>query len=170
MATTSLQQFKSTLALLRQRAQAFDQQKKNKRFAEQWFAENLFTTRSHFAEAYIDETEQLVNKLLTTRDNERKQYLAQRISEQVLSLSSLLQNSRPPDAEFDQRAHQEVKHGHLHRTLAKYRQYEVRLQNKVDGFQKAGDLTQAQAYQKRLSRCQTAINEVEKQIQIMDEG
>ncbi|MAD53910.1 primosomal replication protein PriC [uncultured Idiomarina sp.] len=170
MNTTYLQQFQRALTLLRQRAREFDQQKPTKSFAEQWFADNLFATRSHFAEAYINETEQLVNKLLTITDNERKHYLAQKVSEQVLSLSALLQNSHPPDAQFDQRAHQEAQHGQLHKTLAKYRQYEVRLKNKVEVFQNAGDLSQAQAYQKRLSRCQTAISQVEKQIQIMDEG
>ena len=86
------------------KAQVFDQQKANKRFAEQWFAENLFITRSQFAVAYVNETEQLINKLITSDDNERKQYLAEKISEQVLSLSALLQNSRPPDADFDLRA------------------------------------------------------------------
>ena len=101
MTPTYLQQFTRALAVLREKAQVFDQQKANKRFAEQWFAENLFITRSQFAVAYVNETEQLINKLITSDDNERKQYLAEKISEQVLSLSALLQNSRPPDADFD---------------------------------------------------------------------
>ena len=170
MTPTCLQQFSRALAVLREKAQVFDQQKANKRFAEQWFAENLFTTRSQFAVAYVNETEQLINKLITSDDNERKQNLAEKISEQVLSLSALLQNSRPPDADFDLRAQLQAQHGQLHRTLAKYHQYEIRLRNKAELFQQSGDLVQAQAYQKRLNRCQQAISQVERQIQIMDEG
>lgn len=169
---TSIQHIERLLSEFSEQATYIDEQNKrqSKKVTEQWFSLSLFHTRSSIAQDYVDETKRLLEQLIAAQREESQYYLAEKLSSQVEALATALRSGKLPEQKQEQR---EIKAGHyqkLHEKLVTYRDYERRLAENLNHAQNIGAQDTIQAAQKRLNRCQIAIDQIERQIQRYDEG
>lgn len=169
---TSIQHIERLLNEFSEQALHIDEENRrhSKKVTEQWFSPSLFQTRSSVAIDYVKETERLLGQLLQTTSKESQRYVAEKLCAQVEALATALRSGKLPEMGEEQR---EVKASHyqkLHEQLVTYRDYERRLTDNLENAQSTGFQDVIQAAQKRLNRCQMAIEQLERQIQRYDEG
>lgn len=182
---------------LLQQAKAIDH--KNLRHKEsvlwrvEFFDDHLFSTNSRRLAEYVQETQEVLKRLLEQESSARHQraFLAQKLDDQLQALlkivahfdvveSQIKELSRPKKAQdyqkkYQQMARRVMQSSHeLHENLAKNHEFERRLNDmvftRVQELSNATPEQQAQlnaeitALQGRLSRCRKAIKQVEEQI------
>jgi len=169
---TSIQHIERLLNDFSEQALHIDEEnrRQSKKVTEQWFSPSLFQTRSSIALDYVKETERLLAQLRQTTSEESQLYISEKLSAQVEALATALRSGKLPEVDEEQR---EIKASHyqkLHKQLVTYRDYERRLTENLENAQSTGFQDVIQAAQKRLNRCQMAIDQLERQIQRYDEG
>ncbi|WP_157983296.1 primosomal replication protein PriC [Idiomarina seosinensis] len=167
-----MQQLDNILSTLTQQAEQLDQQNRRRarQLSEQWFSAGLFKCRSSLAIDYVAETQSLWKQLQSTQNTNAKDFLAEQISQQLLALTTALNGSSLPVEGKDRRLSRQSHLAALHQQLVTYRDYEHRLQQRVESLQQQQDTEAAQQQEKRLNRCQQAIIDLEHKIQRHEEG
>ncbi|MCC5855473.1 MAG: primosomal replication protein [Idiomarina sp.] len=134
-----------------------------------WFDEHLFQCRSPLLTDYIDEafaTWQQLNRIASTSD--RFQWLSLRLSQQLEALVQALFRDKPPEAVKIPTQDDENPLPGLYQQLRTYKEYEVRLADRLRIEQDQPDSDEQRqrilAAQQRLIRCQRALTSVERQI------
>lgn len=169
---TSIQHIERLLNEFSEQAQHIDEQnrRQSKKVTEQWFSPSLFQTRSSIALDYVKETRRLLAQLIQTQSKDSQLYLAERLSVQIEALATALRSGKIPELAEEQREVKASHHQKLHEKLVTYRDYERRLLENLNKAQNSGAQEAIPVAQKRLNRCQMAIEQLERQIQRYDEG
>ena len=167
-----MQQLSNILQNLMQQAEQLDadNRRHHKQLSEQWFAHSLFKCRSNLAIDYVAETQRLATQLEHSNNEHIRTFIAEQISQQLTALSTALRGNQLPLEKRDSRLRQQSRIAALHQKLVTYRGYEQRLLHNVKACRDRHDTLAAQQQEKRLNRCQQAIQALEQDIQRLEEG